>query len=103
MTSGMLAMPPCAMCGKPSTWMELVAPGELPADWEHWGQRRRDCFTASRNPDQWYLFYEGVAAGNGSGNHIGPGEAARILRGFREPYTYDQVHAAGLYDDAGPW
>lgn len=101
MASGLLAVLPCAVCGAPSSRVELVAPGELPADWESWSQDRRDWFLGYRKPDQWYLFYEGPAAGNGSGDHIGHDEAARILRGFREPHTFDQVHAAGFYDDAG--
>lgn len=28
--------PPCAVCGTPSARVELVAPGELPAEWEQW-------------------------------------------------------------------
>lgn len=101
MTSGMLAMPQCAVCGAPSSRVELVAPGELPADWPSWSQDRRDWFLGYRKPEQWYFFYEGVAAGNGSGNAIEPDRAARILQGFREPYAYDRVHTAGFYDDAG--
>ena len=80
---------------------ELVAPGELPADWECWDQKRRDRFLGRRDTGRWYFFYEGPAAGNGSGDHIGPDEAARILQGFTEPYSYERVHAAGFYDDAG--
>lgn len=64
-------MPPCAVCGAPSSRVELVAPGELPADWERWDQARATGSLRRRNLDQWYLFYEGPAAGNGSGDHIG--------------------------------
>ena len=101
MATGMLAMPPCAVCGAPSSRVELVAPDELPADWERWDQERRDRFLARRDPGRWYFFYEGPVAGNGSGDHIGLDEAARILQGFTGPCSYDRVHAVGFYDDAG--
>ena len=30
----MVVTPPCAVCGTPSARVELVAPGQLPAEWE---------------------------------------------------------------------
>lgn len=100
-TSGMLATPPCAVCGAPSAKVELVAPGGLPAGWEQWSETRREGFMERGGPGQWLLLYEGPAAGNGSGDFISADRAAEIARGFREPYTYEGVHAAGFYDDAG--
>ena len=61
MTSGLLAMPPCAVCGVPSSRTDLVAPGELPADWERWDQGRRDRFLKGRDPGRWYFFYKDAA------------------------------------------
>ena len=101
MTGGMVAPPPCTICEAPSARLELVPPGGLPADWGRWSESRREGFLDRRGSDQWLLLYEGPAAGNGSGSFISADEAVKIARGFREPYTFEQVHTAGFYDDAG--
>lgn len=101
MGKGMVAAPPCAACGAPAARVELVAPGELPADWDQWEAVQRESFRRYRGPGQWWLLYEGVAAGNGGGNRITAHEADRIAEAFGMPYRYDRVHAAALYDDAG--
>ena len=54
-----------------------------------------------RDPGQWYLIFDGVAAGNGSGRPVEAGEAGRIARAFRPPLCFDRVRMAGFYDDAG--
>lgn len=36
MAKPVVVTPPCAECGNPSTRIELVAPGQLPAEWEQW-------------------------------------------------------------------
>ncbi len=101
MATGMVAALRCATCGSPSALVELVAPGGLPAEWERWSDDEKDAFRQYRDPDQWWLLFEGIAAGNGDGNAITADKAARIAEAFAMPCTYDRVHAAGLYDDAG--
>jgi hypothetical protein len=96
----MVAAPPCAVCGTPSARVELVAPGGLPAEWERWPGTVRDTFL-DREPGQWYLLLDGVAAGNGYGDPIEASRAGRIARAFRPPLCFAQVHTAGFYDDAG--
>ena len=76
LAEAMLAAPPCAVCGTPSARIELVAPGGLPAEWERWPGTVRDTFL-HREPGQWYLLFDGVAAGNGYGDPI---EASRAVR-----------------------
>lgn len=50
----------------------------------------------------WRFVYEGVEAGTGPhGNAVTPTEAERLRTAFTVPLTYDAVHTAGLYDDAG--
>ena len=73
----MVVTPPCAACGAPATRTELVAPGQLPAQWAHWPRTVRDGFLRRRGPGQWYLILDGVAAGNGYGDPVGAGEAGR--------------------------
>ncbi len=55
MAKAMVATPPCAVCQAPSARIELVAPGELPAEWEHWDSRRRGSFLRHREPERWPL------------------------------------------------
>ena len=40
MAEAMVVTPLCAACGAPATRIELVAPGQLPAQWEHWPAHR---------------------------------------------------------------
>jgi hypothetical protein len=101
MAEAMVVTPLCAACGAPATRIELVGPGQLPAQWEHWPATVRDSFLLRRGPGQWYLIRDGVAAGNGYGDPVGAGEAGRIAQAFRPPLRYDQVATAGFYDDAG--
>ena len=99
MAEAMVVTPLCAACGAPATRIELVGPGQLPAQWEHWPATVRDSFLRHRGPGQWYLIRDGVATSND--NPIQAGEAGRIAWAFRPPLRYDQVATAGFYDDAG--
>jgi hypothetical protein len=102
MARAMMVTPLCAACGAPATRIELVAPGQLPAQWEHWPATVRDSFLRCRGPGQWCLIRDGVAAGNGNPIQAGEaGEAGRIAWAFRPPLRYDQVATAGFYDNAG--
>ena len=85
MVTGMIATPPCAECGSPSTRIELVAPGEFPADWEQWPGTVRGTFLPHREPGQWYLIFKGIATCNGYGNTIETSRAERIARAFQPP------------------
>jgi len=101
MAMGMVAAPQCAVCGSPSTRVEIVSPG-LPAEWEQWKAERRQAFEEHRDPGRWCLRSEGVGAGNGRvGDAIEETGAEQIEAAFHERYTYAQVHTAGFYDDAG--
>jgi len=97
-----VAAPPCAMCGSPSARVELVAPRQLPAEWDQWNLRRQAAFLDGRDPDRWQLLFEGVAGGNGwVGDPIEAGRAENIAAAFRQPWSYAQIHTAGFHDDAG--
>jgi hypothetical protein len=61
MAEAMVVTPPCAACGAPATRIELVGPGQLPAQWEQWPATVRDSFPLHRGPGQWYLIRDGVA------------------------------------------
>jgi hypothetical protein len=101
MPTRMVVTPPCAVCGAPSSRIELVPPGELPAGSDAWPEDRRESWQRHRDPSKWYLIFEGVAAGNGSGDAIDADYADRLAKAFRQPLSYAQVHTAGLHDDAG--
>ncbi|MGH2595886.1 MAG: hypothetical protein ACRDH7_07975 [Actinomycetota bacterium] len=75
-----LAEPPCAVCGRVASHVELVEPSERPA---------------------WTLIFSGVVAGNGSGRDIDAEEAGRIAFAFTQPYSSARIRVADLYDDAG--
>jgi hypothetical protein len=96
MARAMVVTPPCAACGAPATRIELVAPDQLPARWEHWPHSVRDSFLRHRGPGQWYLIRDGVATSNGYGNPVQAGEAGRIAWAFRPPLRYDRVPRPGF-------
>jgi hypothetical protein len=101
MTMGIVGAPACAVCGSPSARVELVPPGELPAEWDQWTQDRRDAYERRRDRDRWYLLFQGVAAGNGDGDPVDAKMATRIAEAFRQPLNHARVRTAGFYDDAG--
>jgi hypothetical protein len=74
---------------------------QLPVGWERWSEQQQDSFRQSHDPAQWWLLFEGVAAGNGGGSAIAAERAGQLAAAFERPYSYDRVHLAGLYDDAG--
>ena len=76
MAEAMVVTPPCAACGAPATRIELVGPGQLPAQWEHWPATVRDSFLRHRGPGQWYLIRDGVATSNGYNPDPGRGGRA---------------------------
>jgi hypothetical protein len=86
MARPMVVTPPCAVCQAPAARIELVAPGELPAGWEHWDSRKRDSFLRHHEPERWLLIFTGVAAGNGyGGDPIDAGRAGQIATAFQPP------------------
>jgi hypothetical protein len=101
MAEAMVVTPPCAECGVAASRVELVAPGQLPAEWEQWPSRVRDIVSRQREPGQWYLLLKGTATENGYGDPIDASQAGRIAQAFRPPLSFGQVHTAGFYDDAG--
>ena len=101
MATGMVVVPLCAACGSPSSWVELVAPGELPAKWQQWDSARQGSFLLHRDPQCWHLIVQGIAACNGDGDPIDASKAEQIAEAFRPPLSFVQVHTAGFYDDAG--
>jgi hypothetical protein len=77
-----VAAPQCAVCGRPATRVELVAPQDP-------GQ-------------QWRLIYHGLAAGTGDhGTAVSEARALLLTEAFTPPLRYPTVHRADLYDDAG--
>ena len=96
----MVVNPPCAVCETPSARVELVAPGQLPAEWGQWSSTAQGTFLR-REPGQWYLLVKGVAADNGYGGPIDASRAGRITQAFLPPLHFARVHTARFYDDAG--
>lgn len=70
----------CHVCGKRASRVELRGPN---------------------GDGTWRFLYEGIEAGNGSGDDIPAVDAMAIARAFSQPLTFEAVHGAGLYDDAG--
>ena len=101
MAAAMVVTPLCAICGTPSSRVEVFAPGHWPAGWDQWPSSVRDIIVRQREPGQWYLRLKGVATENGYGDPIDAGQAGQIAQAFRPPVSFAQVHTAGLYDDAG--
>jgi hypothetical protein len=102
MAVGILAEPLCATCGEVAARVEVVPPGQLPARWQRWSRKHRQSFEQHRDPAQWYLMFAGVTGGNGwVGDPVSADRAQVIIEAFRRPYRFQQVHTAGLYDDAG--
>ena len=99
MATAMVLTPPCTVCQAPAARIELVAPGELPAELEYWDTRRRGSFLRHREPKRWL---KGVATENGyAGDPIDASRAGQIAIAFRPPLSFAQVHNAGFNDDAG--
>jgi hypothetical protein len=101
MAEAMIVTPPCAICGTPSARVEIVAPGQLPAEWDQWPSAVQDSISRQREPGQWFLLFQGITTSNGYGDPIDADRAGRIAQAFRSPLSFARVHAAGLYDDAG--
>ena len=101
MAKPIVATPPCAACGASATRIELVAPGQMPADWDQWPGTVQASIMRQREPGQWYLRFQGIATCNGYGNPIDASRAGRITQAFRPPLCFAQVHTSGFYDDAG--
>jgi hypothetical protein len=76
----LMAEPRCNACGESASHIEIRGP----------------------NSDGcWRFIYRGIVAGNGQGQDISNEEASRIAAAFAQPFTYEAVHQADLYDDAG--
>ena len=101
MAKPIVVTPPCAACGTPAARIELVAPGQLPAEWDQWPSTVQGNILRRRQPGQWYLLVQGIATDNGHGDSIDTSHAGRIAWAFRPPLRFAQVHTAGLHDDAG--
>jgi hypothetical protein len=101
MAEPVLITPPCAVCGTPAARIELIAPGQLPDQWDQWPSTVQDSIMRDRQPGQWHLLVAGPAAGNGYGDPIDAVRAGQIAWAFRPPLRFAQVHTAGFYDDAG--
>jgi hypothetical protein len=97
----MLVAPPCAVCRTAASRIELVAPGQFPAEWDQWRSTVQDSILRQRQPWQWWLLFKGTATGNGYGDPIDASRAGRIAQAFQLPLGFAQVHTAGFYDDAG--
>jgi len=54
----MVADLPCAVRGKQSAHVELVAPGELPAGWADWDSRRQESYNRHHDPGRWRAYWD---------------------------------------------
>jgi hypothetical protein len=91
----------CAVCGKQAALVELLPPGHSAGWADHPSPKVRAWYQQVRKEKPWWLRFDGVAAGSGSGLPIAQDEAERIVAAFAEPLTYARVHDAGFHDDAG--
>jgi hypothetical protein len=101
MAQPIVVSPPCAVCGTASARIEVVAPGQLPAEWEQWSSTVQASILRQSDPGQWYLLFKGIAMYNGHGGPIDASRAGRIAWAFRPPLCFAWVHMARFYDDAG--
>jgi hypothetical protein len=76
-------------------------PRPAAAVWDQWPSTVQASIVRRRDPGQWYLLFQGIAAYNGYGDPIDASRAGRITQAFRHPLRFAQVHTAGFYDDAG--
>jgi hypothetical protein len=96
-----VATPPCAACGTLAARIELVAPGQLPVQWEQWPSTVQAAIVRERQPGQWHLLVADATAGNGYGEPVDTARAGQIAWAFQPPLRFAQVHEAGVHDDAG--
>ena len=99
MAEPIVVTPPRASCGTPCARIELVAPGQLPPEWEQWPSTVQGNILRRREPGQWYLLVKGIATYNGYRDPIDASRAGRIAQAFRPPLRFAQVHTAGFYDE----
>jgi hypothetical protein len=89
----------CAGCGKRAALIEILAPGELPADFESRDQEARDKFLADTDPASWRLRYTGPGGGNGDrGTPITQERAEAFIEVFTEPYSIQLLPKLKMYD-----
>lgn len=91
----------CAECGTAAAHAELIAPGSRPAGFDTWSPSDKALFSQYRVEERWRFIYRGIESGNGWGDDIEEDEAARLSHAFTQPLTFERVHTAGLFDDAG--
>jgi len=103
MARPIVAATPCAVCGTPYQRIELIAPGGLPSQWNDWDPSRQDMFLRLyRQPDRWHLLIDRPDDNDYDlGQPIDAAWAGQIMAAFEPPLSYDRVHTAGFYDDAG--
>jgi hypothetical protein len=77
MAKPILVTPPCAACGTPSARIELVTPGQLPAEWEQWPSTVQGNILRRREPGQWYLLVQSITTHDGYGDPIDARRAGR--------------------------
>lgn len=77
MAEPIVATPPCAVCGDPAARIELVAPGQMPAEWDQWPGTVQASIVRQRQPGQWYLLFKGTATYNGYGDPIDTSRAGQ--------------------------
>ncbi len=96
----LLFAPPCQVCGKPAVRVEIVPPGELPQEWDHWKPAHRQSFSKYRDATKYVLIFKGVERGNGLGNPISEQEAREIVGMLSPKLDLEAVHRH-FYDDLG--
>ncbi|HEY5014605.1 MAG TPA: hypothetical protein VIK61_18110 [Acidimicrobiia bacterium] len=79
----------------------MVPPGDLPSEWESWPVDGRETFERYHDQTAWHFVFSGICGHNGYGDDISAEEAARYADAFTEPLSFENVHTAGLFDDAG--
>lgn len=97
-----LVEPKCAVCGRPSSHIEILDPHELPHDFEEWDDDRRAAFRTFRDPEKAHLVFSSLGGANGwVGDPMSDDKVSRWKAALQEPLTYERVHSLDLYDDIG--
>ncbi|NEA57147.1 hypothetical protein G3I60_24105 [Streptomyces sp. SID13666] len=91
----------CALCGAQAAQRELAPPHQSPVRWLRWNRATQDRYAAGRDQSMWWLIVESERYDNGPGENVTAERAKQFSDAFHHPRTYQRVHRADLYSDAG--
>jgi hypothetical protein len=94
-----LFRPSCSVCGNVASSIEILAPNELPTEWDKWDRARKKRFQKS---DQCILLYKGPGGSSGDGGTpLSEERAAAIVACFSAQPTEESMREADIFDSGG--